>query len=178
MKRRQFMTGALALVATPAMARPSITLYATPREILSPSFVDAAGRALTLGDFRGRIVLLNICATWCPPCREEMPTLDRLQARLGGEDFAVVALSVDAGGLPAVRQFYQQAGLRNLALYLGDQTRTTLAVGAYGIPTTLLIDRQGRELGRKVGPAQWDSAGNVALVEDLIAGGNRVLQET
>src|SRR5206468_4480825 len=81
-------------------------------------FNDAEGRAHTLAEFRGKVVLLNIWATWCEPCREEMPALDRLQAKLGGERFHVLALSVDQQGPGVARKFYEQAGIRTLLLYI------------------------------------------------------------
>lgn len=144
-------------------------LHEVQREMLSPPFVDGAGRDLKLGDFRGRVVLLNIWATWCAPCREEMPTLDALQARLGGEDFHVLPLSIDRAGLGPVRRFYEEIGIRHLDMYLAEDIRAMAALAVVGLPTTILIGGQGRELGRQVGPAEWDSAENIALFERVIA---------
>jgi len=101
--------------------------------------------------------LLNIWATWCVPCREEMPTLDRLQQKLGGPAFEVVALSIDSKGIPAVRQFFEEIGVRSLAVYVDPSMQAMEKLRIVGVPTTLLIDREGRELWRKSGPAQWDS---------------------
>lgn len=120
-------------------------------------FTDGEGRPLTLAGFRGRIVLLNVWATWCTPCREEMPTLDRLQARLGGPDFEVVALSIDHDGIAAVRKFYREIGIKHLRIYIDPTTEATARLNVLGIPATLLIDREGREIGRVLGPAQWDA---------------------
>ncbi len=139
--------------------------------MLSPPFHDAAGRDLTLEDFKGRTVLLNIWTTWCAPCREEMPTLDRLQAQLGGLDFHVLALSIDRGGLNTVRSFYAEIGIKHLDLYVADQLRTMLAFGVVGLPTTILINPQGRELGRRVGPATWDSPAAIKQFKRAIAKG-------
>jgi len=130
--------------------------------------VDGDGRDLTLADFEGRVVLLNIWATWCPPCREEMPTLDALQARLGGSDFHVLPLSIDRAGLEPVRRFYRETGIRNLDLYIAEDTRAMLALAVVGLPTTILIDRMGRELGRLAGPAEWNSPEAVAQISALI----------
>jgi len=135
----------------------SFNTHETPRELPEISFTDGEGRAMTLSAFKGKVILLNIWATWCGPCRKEMPTLDRLEAKLGGPDFKVVALSIDQGGIPVVRQFYQDLGLRNLDIYIDDSVRAPAQLGVVGIPGTLLIDRQGREIGRKLGPAEWDS---------------------
>ncbi len=128
-----------------------------PRPLPALRFTDADGHDLTLGDFRGRLVLLNIWATWCGPCRKEMPTLDRLQARLGGPDFEVVALSIDRQGLAVVKPFYEELGLKALRIYLDASGKATQTLGTVGVPTTLLIDQEGREIGRVLGPAEWDS---------------------
>lgn len=171
MRRRDLLAGALAFAATPAAARPVMPLHETPREMLSPPLWDGDGRDLTLADFHGRVVLLNIWATWCAPCREEMPTLDALQARLGGEDFHVLPLSIDRAGLGPVRRFYDEIGIRHLEMYLAEDIRAMLAFAVIGLPTTILIDRQGHELGRLSGPADWDSRGNITLFETIIAKG-------
>lgn len=168
MRRRDVLAGVLALAASPASARPPIPNHGTPRDLLSPPFVDGDGRNLTLADFEGRVVLLNIWATWCPPCREEMPTLDALQARLGGSDFHVLPLSIDRTGLEPVRRFYRKTGIRNLDLYIAEDTRAMLALAVVGLPTTILIDRIGRERGRLAGPAEWNSPEAVAQISALI----------
>ncbi|MGQ0563858.1 MAG: TlpA family protein disulfide reductase [Gemmobacter sp.] len=156
--RRPFLAGlAAALVAGPAEARPPFLLRKTPQPLLSPPILDEGGTTRGLADFAGRVILLNIWATWCPPCREEMPTLDRLEARLGGADFAVLPLCVDAPGIGQGRQFYDEIGLVNLPLYWAEPLRVQLALAFIGLPTTLLIDRQTREIGRLQGPFEWDS---------------------
>jgi len=135
----------------------SFTALETPKPLPELTFADGNGREMTMEAFEGQMVLLNIWATWCVPCREEMPSLDRLQAKLGGPDFRVVPLSIDREGLPAVEAFYQELGLKNLGIYVDQTGRASGKLGAAGIPTTLLVDREGRELGRTVGPAEWDS---------------------
>ena len=169
MKRRELMAGIAALgFALPAQALPLMRLHDSPREMLSPPFVDGTGRDLTLENFRGRVVLLNIWATWCVPCREEMPTLDALQSRLGGDDFHVLPLSIDRAGLKVVRRFYDEIGIQHLDMYLADSTRAMLAFGALGLPTTILIGRDGKELGRLVGPAEWDSSEITDQIQSII----------
>ena len=127
-------------------------------------FVDADGRERTIADFRGKVLLLNIWATWCAPCRLEMPSLDRLQAKLGGPEFQVIALSMDAGGLPDVMRFYARLGLRHLAIFVDPSGRTMPGLRISGLPTTLLIDRNGREIGRTAAPADWDQPEALTLI--------------
>jgi copper(I)-binding protein/thiol-disulfide isomerase/thioredoxin len=140
-----------------------IALHAQPRPLPPIGFSDEQGRRTSLADFRGRVVLLNIWATWCGPCREEMPTLDRLEAVLGGPNFEVVALSIDTGGLQVVQTFFKQIGIRHLRPYL-DTEHDAMDIGGTVVPLTLLIDAQGRELGRKVGPAKWDDPTMIELI--------------
>lgn len=137
-----------------------------PRALPELRFSDGNGAALTLADFRDRPVLLNIWATWCVPCRQEMPSLDRLQAKLGTPQLVVLPLSIDRQGLPVVKQFYAQLGLASLGTYLDPSSEAASAINAVGVPTTLLIDRDGREMGRKIGPAEWDSPEVVALLRE------------
>ena len=126
-------------------------------------FYDAVGKPRTLADWRGKVVLLNVWATWCAPCRKEMPALDRLQQKLGGHDFEVVALSIDRGGAADVRAFYEEIGIRALRIYVDPESEATSKLKTLGVPTTLLIDRAGRELWRKTGTAEWDA-------EDVVEG--------
>lgn len=148
--------GMLALSAHTAVA---VTLLpsAMPRPVAELTFQTASGEATSLEAFRGRIVLLNVWATWCVPCRVEMPALDRLQASLGGEAFIVLALSVDRGGIERVRPFFAEVGITHLELYVDPTARAVRTLGIPGLPTTLLLDRHGQELARVVGPAEWDS---------------------
>ena len=141
----------------PGPAELPFDLLDPPRPLPELRFVDGEGRPLTLADFRGKVILLNLWATWCIPCLREMPTLDRLQAKLGGPRFQVVVLSIDIGGIPVVEKFYRALKLKALGIYVDKTTRARIALGVVGIPTTLLIDRQGREIGRFAGPAEWDS---------------------
>lgn len=139
----------------------------TPRELPLISFQDATGKTLTLADFHGRVILLNVWATWCPPCREEMPSLDRLNAKRGGANFEVVALSIDRDpGL--INPFYQDFGIRTLKHYVDPTTKVSDMLRAPGVPTTLLIDREGREIGRAMGPAAWDGAQVEALIDGAL----------
>ena len=121
-------------------------------------FTDSAGKERSLADFKGKVVLLNLWATWCAPCREEMPSLDRLQKELGSDAFEVVALAVDRTGADNVKKFLTDIKVENLGLYVDSTAKSGSALKAIGLPTTILVDKQGREIGRLPGPAAWDSA--------------------
>jgi thiol-disulfide isomerase/thioredoxin len=141
----------------PALRIPRMTVPSEPRALPPLDIRDAAGERVSLERFRGKVVLLNLWATWCAPCRKEMPALDRLQAKAGGARFTVVALATDAGGAQAAREFYAANDIRHLAIYFdgGGDVLTTL--GTAGLPTTLLLDAEGREVGRYLGAADWES---------------------
>ena len=139
-----------------------------PRPLPSIRFIDGTGQSRSLADLRGQPLILNIWATWCVPCRQEMPTLDRLQAVLKGSDTLVVPLSIDSKGIPAVAAFYREIGITSLGIYVDQAGDATHLLGISGIPTTLMIDRDGREIGRKIGPAEWDSPDMVALIKNRL----------
>ncbi|MCK5932206.1 TlpA family protein disulfide reductase [Jiella pacifica] len=138
------------------------------RTVADLTFENSEGNSVSLADFRGQAVLLNIWATWCPPCREEMPSLDRLQAELGGPDFEVVPLSIDRNGLDAVRPFFAEIGIENLDIYLDRPADSMKALNVLGLPTTLLIDSNGRELQRWAGPKEWDSPEVIAEIRGYL----------
>lgn len=173
------LIGALIALANPAFAAEAtpqgFIIHPQPKPVPEIQFLDKEGRNLTLADFHGKVVLLNIWATWCGPCRKEMPTLDRLQAKLGGSDFEVVALSIDRGGFEAITKFFAEVGVQRLAMYLDSNTNAATTVGAVGLPATLLIDRDGREIGRLVGPAEWDSPEMVEFIRSHLAKKNSLL---
>ena len=133
-------------------------------EPVALDFVDGAGAARSLAEWRGRVVLVNLWATWCAPCVEEMPALDRIAARLGGPDFDVVAISVDRQGAAVVAPFLGKLGLTRLAPYLDPSNAAVRVLGAPGLPVSVVLDREGRELGRVLGAAEWDSPAFEALL--------------
>ena len=157
-----------ALPSAAGAAVPNFALNDPPKTLPDVQFVDGEGRKLALSDFRGKIVLLNVWATWCVPCRKEMPTLDRLQSVLGGADFQVVALSIDRKGRDAVRKFYGEIGIKHLDLNVDSSGKAAHELGVVGLPTTLLIDHAGREIGRLVGPAEWDAPEMIAVISQRI----------
>jgi thiol-disulfide isomerase/thioredoxin len=135
------------------------------RQLTNVSFVDADGRERTLADFRGKGILLNLWAPWCGPCVKEMPALDRLAAQRGGTDFEVVALSSDKKGLPAARAFHEALGLQAIEPYADSARQALFLLGPRALPTTLLLDAQGREVARALGARRWDSPEVVAEIE-------------
>ncbi|MER9580926.1 TlpA disulfide reductase family protein [Mesorhizobium sp. M0276] len=159
------LLGMLALPQPLSAAEPpqNFAFHEAPVPVPEISFEDGAGQPKTLADLSGKVVLLNIWATWCVPCRKEMPTLDRLQAKLGGPGFEVIALSIDRGA-DVVKQFFAEIGIQHLALNIDTSGKAMFALGVVGLPTTLLIDAQGKEIGRLIGPAEWDSPEMVAFI--------------
>ncbi len=140
--------------------------WGAPRPLPDLKFSDAAGRPISLAAFRGRLVLLNLWATWCPPCREEMPALDRLNVRLGGDRFVVVTLALDS---PSKAQaFLQQINARTLHAYTDSQGLALSTLRVTTVPTTLLIDARGRELGRLSGAAPWDEKPALELIQSYL----------
>lgn len=147
----------------PLLLRPK------PLDLPEIAFADRDGKPKSLADFAGKVVLLNIWATWCVPCREEMATLDKLEAALGGKDFQVVAVNIDRGGADKPKSFLAETGATHLSLYTDPSGKLFSKLKAVGMPTTLLIDREGHEIGRLVGPANWDSPDALALIKAAIA---------
>jgi thiol-disulfide isomerase/thioredoxin len=139
-----------------------------PEALPEARFQDANGAEKSLADWRGKVVLVNLWATWCAPCRKEMPALDRLQKELGSSKFEVVAISVDRTGLAGARKFLDETSVQNLALYADPTTKLSSALKAVGLPITLLLDTEGREIGRLVGPAEWDSGDANRLIRAVI----------
>lgn len=143
-------------------------IHSTVKEMPTISFEDAVGTQLTLADFEGKYVLLNIWATWCPPCRKELPDLQGLQQKLGGDQFQVIALSTDTGRLANVRRLYQELDLNEGSIFIDEAGSVGRKLGVFAMPTTLLIDPQGREIGRKPGPADWDNAEAIAFFQEQL----------
>jgi thiol-disulfide isomerase/thioredoxin len=130
---------------------------------------DLDGRDVPLEALRGRVVLVNFWATWCAPCLKEMPALDRLQASVGRDDLLVAAVSIDRGGRAVAEPWLQSHGIENLTLYLDPQSRAALGFRVSELPVSVLIDREGRVVGRMVGPAEWDAPEAEALVRHVVA---------
>jgi thiol-disulfide isomerase/thioredoxin len=150
----------------------ALTIARTPFLVPNLAFKDAEGHDRTLADWRGRTVLFNLWATWCVPCRKEMPALNALEADLGGPNFQVVAVNIDTRDQDKPRAFLKDVGVTHLAYYSDRSAKVfqdlKLAGKAFGMPTTLIIDRSGCEIGEMAGPAEWASADGVKLVSAAI----------
>jgi len=159
----------LGLGTSAADEPPAMRLHETPQSVPAITFADGSGVPHTLEAWRGKVVLLNVWATWCGPCRAEMPTLDRLQATLGGERFEVLALSIDRAGADVVRAFFNEIGIEHLGIFVDTTMQASRDLKIFGLPGTLLIGPNGRELGRLIGPAEWDTPEMIAFFETVIA---------
>ena len=144
---------------------PSSQPYPAPAIPLA----DTSGQSVELSNLRGKLVLVNLWATWCEPCLREMPSLERLQSRLG-ERIAVLAVSEDRGGDKIVEPFIAKLGLKSVKIYIDPKSEVGHAFGARGLPTSFLIDRDGKVLGRVEGAAEWDSPKILGVLEPLLSG--------
>ena len=147
----------------------AVQVAKSPLLIPNLAFNDAAGKPLKLADFHGRTVLLNLWATWCVPCRKEMPALDALQQKLGSPDFQVVAVNIDTRDPDKPKAFLKELGITKLTYYADPTARTFQVLKeigrAFGMPTTMLVDRQGCEIGTIAGPAEWASDDAIKLIQ-------------
>ena len=132
------------------------------------SWVDRNNRPIELADFEGKVVLFNYWASWCGPCQRELPGIDRVQVKLGGENFEVVALNIDREGKPIALKFARRLRLKNLKLYLDPKSVTARSLGLRAMPTTYMFDRKGNLLGRLEGGAEWDTPEALALIQYFI----------
>jgi thiol-disulfide isomerase/thioredoxin len=147
----------------------AVNVAKSPLRVPALAFNDSTGKQLTLEHWRGRTVLLNLWATWCVPCRKEMPALDALEQRLGGPGFEVVAVNIDTRDADKPKAWLKEVGVKKLAYYADPSARAfqdLKAIGrAFGMPTTLLLDPHGCELGTIAGPAEWASDDAIKLIE-------------
>ncbi len=171
-ERASIQAGAAAPIESamaPAVGKAPPGFEFTTPPVPAPNirFTDSTGNAFSLADFRGKVVLLNIWATWCPPCVYELPSLDRLQKKLGMLGFEVVAVSQDRGGAPLVEKFFKRLGLRHLRQYLDPGRHARARFGTTTLPTSILIDANGNERGRMVQSADWDTSAAISLIRQI-----------
>lgn len=145
-----------------------LIVHAEPRPVSEQAFTDDREWEYTLKKFRGKHVVLNFWATWCAPCREEMPTLNALQAEFGGDDFQVVALAIGRNSLEAIRKFFKDVGVDQLDIYLDPSQAVAREMGVIGLPITVIIDPDGQEIARLTGDADWHGESARAIVAALL----------
>lgn len=132
-------------------------------------FTDGTGKQVSLADWKGKALLVNFWATWCAPCREEMPSLDALAEQKGGDDFEVLTIASGRNPPPAIRKFMDETGVKNLPVLTDERMALARAMGVMAMPVTILIDADGNEVGRMIGEADWSSPAALALVDQLRA---------
>lgn len=157
----------LCLMAMNVWALDGFMPFNPPQKLPEFQFMDEKGRPQSLNDFKGQFIVLNIWATWCAPCVKEMPSLDRLQGKFG-KRIEVIAVSQDFGGATMVKTFYDKVGIKNLAVYTDAANTLPGILKLQGLPVTLLIDKEGYEVGRLSGEAAWDSKEAIALIEGYL----------
>ena len=145
-----------------------LAILATPTPSPDTPFMGADGTEMTLAAYRDKIVVLNFWATWCAPCRKEMPHLSQLQAQLGGDDFEVVTIATGRNPLPGMQRFFEEIGVDNLPLHTDPRQTLARDMGVLGLPVTLILDRHGNEIARMQGDADWSSESAITILQTLI----------
>lgn len=147
-----------------------LSFSASPKALPDLAVVDAAGKDHHLSEYRGKYVVLNFWATWCAPCRKEMPTLDKLQADLGGDHLAVVPVGSLRTTAASAQKFFDREHVTHLPVLIDPEARMARQMGIMGLPVTLILDPQGREIARLIGEADWASPSAKAILTKLISG--------
>lgn len=140
-----------------------------PTDLPETVFLDADGNEVQLSDYADKAVLLNFWATWCAPCREEMPSLDELQTELGGDDFQVLTVATGRNSREAIDKFYEEEGIVNLPVLTDAKQKLSRDMGVLGLPVTVLISSEGKEVARLLGDADWASDAAKQVIRELIA---------
>ncbi len=148
-----------------------LVFHPEPMVLPETEFADLEGGTHSLADYRGKWLVLNFWATWCAPCREEMPTLSALQDQLGGEDFAVITLATGRNPPPAITRFFEEAGVTNLPYFIDPRHDLARPMGVMGLPVTVIIDPEGREIARLMGEATWNDENALAIFSALMGDG-------
>ena len=172
---------ALGLLANSAIAETSalsalregdmrkLNFHAEPVAVSSVPFTAEDGSEMTLSAYEGQITVVNFWATWCAPCRAEMPQLADLQTQMGSEDFQVVTIATGRNPRPAMEAFFDEIGVDNLPLHADPRQGLARNMGVLGLPVTVILDREGLEIARLQGDAHWNSDSAMAIITALIA---------
>lgn len=145
-----------------------LVFHAEPKPAGTTFFLAADGGEHSLGEFRGKVTVLNFWAVWCAPCRKEMPSLDALEQALGGEDFAVLPIATGRNTLPAIEKLYADTGVTSLPIYTDLPQALSREMGVFGLPVTVILDRDGQEIARMTGDADWNSDNAKAILTAII----------
>ena len=148
-----------------------LNLHSEPAPVSTAVFTDPDGGEHVLSDWEGKHVLVNFWATWCAPCREEMPALDALQKEFSGENFEVVTIATGRNTVHGIETFFAEEGIEALPVLLDPSQALAREMGVLGLPVTLVLDPEGREIGRLMGDADWNGADARALIEAMLEGG-------
>ena len=147
-----------------------VAIHETPKATITTPFLDADGNNIDLTKFAGKTILLNFWATWCAPCRAEMPSLDALNQTLGSENFAVVTVATGRNPLPMIEQFFESINIKSLPMHRDPKMGFARAAGVFGLPVTLILNPQGQEVARVQGEADWNGSDAQALLSAIITG--------
>ena len=147
-----------------------LRFHKSAKMVPDTAFTAENGEAITMGTYEGKVIVLNFWATWCAPCRKEMPHLSELQAEFGGDDFQVVTVATGVNQRPAMQRFLGEIGVDNLPLHTDGNSALARDMGVIGLPVTLILDPQGQEIARLIGDADWASDNAKEIVKTLIEG--------
>ncbi len=147
-----------------------LVFHAEPQDVSDVPFTDPDGGEHRLSDWQGKHVVLNFWATWCAPCRKEMPMLDALQAEFGGESFEVVTVAAGRNSVQGIRRFFDEVGVERLPILLDPQQELSREMGVFGLPITVILNSEGQEIARLRGEADWESESAKAIISALVSG--------
>ncbi|VAV90843.1 Thiol:disulfide oxidoreductase TlpA [hydrothermal vent metagenome] len=145
-----------------------LNFHPAPKPVSTSTFESEDGTAMTLADYKGKYILLNFWATWCAPCRREMPMLSDIQTAMGGDNFAVVTIATGRNPPPAIKKFFSEIGVDNLPRHRDPKSLVGNEMGIFGLPVTMIIDPSGQEIARLTGDAEWNSDSAKAIISALI----------
>ncbi|MCP5085233.1 MAG: TlpA family protein disulfide reductase [Rhodobacteraceae bacterium] len=145
-----------------------LVFHERPRAPVTKTFLTKDGEETDFSAYRGKVLLVNFWATWCAPCREEMPALDALQREMGGEDFAVLTIATGRNPVKMIEVFFDKVGVSNLPVLRDPTQRLATAMSVFGLPTSVVLDREGNEIARMTGEAEWDGADAKAVIRGVL----------